>query len=468
MNDTIIAKIDELIEKYEDRLIADTIRLVNINSEQSEALPGAPFGKGPREVLDCVIEMANDAGFYTADYNVGVVSAAMKDGQPDLGIWAHGDVVPAGEGWNFEPYNAVVYEGCIIGRGVTDNKGQLAAVFNILRIFKELGIGLKYNPALYVGSNEENGMRDMKGVEGNPDARGFVNVCTFPKLSLVPDGGFPIGHGARGMCGYRFRYNKPFDGFTLIAGQPDVPGLAKAVFDTTDIPDALDGCTVTKSDGKTTIELSTPPRHGAHPSPDGNMISKIADVLMTLDCVSDEDKAVLIFFRDVTLDITGSMFGVDIKSETMPSVYVSSKAVHITDGCPEFEVRMGYPIELTYEKIFECINKVSAPLGFTLSGDNRHKPYLRDTENAAVKALVEAANSVTGTPDAKPFVNGATYAHYLPNGYIYGMSGNLPPANFPKGRGGAHGLDECVSIARLKRAMRIYGRALLALNEVEW
>ena len=48
------------------------------------------------------------------------------------------------------------------------------------------------------------------------------------------------------------------------------------------------------------------------------------------------------------------------------------------------------------------------------------------------------------------------------------MSGNLPPADFPAGHGGAHGIDEAVSLDRLQRAMRIYARALLALNELEW
>ena len=48
------------------------------------------------------------------------------------------------------------------------------------------------------------------------------------------------------------------------------------------------------------------------------------------------------------------------------------------------------------------------------------------------------------------------------------MDGSLPPEDFPKGRGSAHGLDESVSLDRLQRAMRIYARALLALNEMEW
>ena len=43
-----------------------------------------------------------------------------------------------------------------------------------------------------------------------------------------------------------------------------------------------------------------------------------------------------------------------------------------------------------------------------------------------------------------------------------------PPEDFPEGRGEAHGVDEAVSPDRLERAMRIYARALLRLNETVW
>jgi len=65
-------------------------------------------------------------------------------------------------------------------------------------------------------------------------------------------------------------------------------------------------------------------------------------------------------------------------------------------------------------------------------------------------------------------LSGGTYGHRLPNAYVYGMNGCLPPDDFPKGTGGAHGVDESVSLDRLERAMRIYARALLRLNETQW
>ena len=79
--------------------------------------------------------------------------------------------------------------------------------------------------------------------------------------------------------------------------------------------------------------------------------------------------------------------------------------------------------------------------------------------------LCDISNEVTGAKEPPYLMSGGTYAHRLPNAYVFGMSGNLPPADFPAGRGGAHGVDEAVSVDRLIRGMKIYARALLAINE---
>lgn len=50
-----------------------------------------------------------------------------RDG-PGLLFLGHSDVVPAGEGWSTAPFDAVVTDGWVRGRGAADMKGGLAAV----------------------------------------------------------------------------------------------------------------------------------------------------------------------------------------------------------------------------------------------------------------------------------------------------------------------------------------------------
>ena len=205
----LLTQIDDAIANCTRDLAALTIQLINIKSLKSEPVPGGPFGAGCKQVLDTVMELGQKEGFYCTDYKVGVMHAALKPGQPDLGIWLHGDVVPEGDDWLYPPYNATEKDGCIIGRGANDNKGQLAAMFLLLKIFKDLGVELNYNPAIYVGSNEEFGMTDLIGDPSIPEAKGFLNVAAAPRMSLVPDSGFPVGYGGKGGMNITIKSKTP-------------------------------------------------------------------------------------------------------------------------------------------------------------------------------------------------------------------------------------------------------------------
>ena len=465
MNQELIQKIDEAIVASRSQVAQTTINLVNIKSVKEEPLPGAPFGKGPRAVLDAVLEMGKNNGFTCTDYGVGVVSLAMKAAEPDIGIWLHGDVVPEGDGWNFSPYDATEYQGCIIGRGATDNKGQLAALYHLLCIFKDLGVKLNYNPALYIGSNEETGMADIIGIPGNDDAKGFMNVCTPPKLSLVPDGGFPVGYGGKGGMTITLKSKKPLHGWQMQSGLPDSPGRAEAVLPFS-YTGSLPKCTVTATDEQTCVTAETPPRHGSNPDPNGNMITYLSAALLDAALIPEEDRYILEFFKAVSTDANGKYLTVATDSDCMKPLTVFTQRVEMNDGFATILLNIRYPVGITFDEIVARVGAVADADGFAVLATHRGvDPYLLDRNAPAVSLLRKAANDVIGT-DAEPFtVGGGTYAHRLPNAYVFGASGNLPPADFPEGRGGAHGVDEAVSLDRLQRAMRIYARALLALNE---
>lgn len=467
MNTELIEKIDAAIEAAERTLVADIIRLVNIKSVKEEPLPGAPFGAGPRAVLDEVLKMGEAIGLHGVDYGCGVISLARKDAKPDLGIWLHGDVVPEGEGWLFEPYNAVEYKGCVVGRGATDNKGQTAAILGVFRIFNQMGIELSYNPAMYMGSNEETGMADLCGLEGNADAKGFLNVCEPPKMSLVPDGGFPVGYGGKGGCTLALVSKKPLQSFRLIAGQSDAPGFARAYFDRTDLPALSEDCKMTVENGETVVETFSPPVHGAHPDPNGNMITMISKALLDANLCTEEERGILELFAEVSKDVKGDCLGVKTHHEILGDLSVFSSSIVEKNGCPALHINIRYPLGITFDEILARVGEAAEKRGFSLQVVARSvDPYLLDKESPEVKMLCEIANSVTGENKAPFTMSGGTYAHRLPNAYVFGTDGGVPPADYPKGRGGAHGLDEVVSIVRMKRAMRIYARTLLALDDM--
>src|SRR6478672_6599442 len=53
--------------------------------------------------------------------------ALRGDGAPHFGFAGHLDVVPPGEGWSSDPFQATIADGIITGRGANDMKSAVAA-----------------------------------------------------------------------------------------------------------------------------------------------------------------------------------------------------------------------------------------------------------------------------------------------------------------------------------------------------
>ena len=392
-------------------------------------------------MLDEVLRMGEEAGFHTTDYNCGVGSLSLKPGQPDLGIWLHGDVVPVGEGWIYPPFEGTVYENCIIGRGATDNKGQLCAIFHLLKIFKKLGVELGYNPALYCGSNEETGMKDIDL---------FLEQHQPPRLSLVPDASFPVGYGGKGGLSVTLTAKEPLQDLVITAGTTRDPGGAEAIF---------------KGER---IYRSMPPIHSAHPPEGGSMITLLCDELLQRD-LPEYDRGVVEFFRRSSLDIHGTMFGIDIDPGPMTRMVCFAGWLSTQEGRPAITYRLRYPAGITVEEIVEKMGAEAAKYGLEVTGFKAGvKPYLLDRNWPVIETVYQAAREITGDEKEPYTLGGGTYAHKLPNALAFGMDGCKKPESFPKGRGGAHGMDELVNLDRLERAMKIYARALLRLDGMDW
>jgi len=437
-----LEQIDLAIKASREKLEKDIIKLIGIKSVKGDPSPGAPFGPGPRAVLDTVLEQGKQEGFYAVKHTDGVISLSLKEGQPDLGIWLHGDVVPEGTGWQFDPYRATKYKGCIVGRGASDNKGQLCAIFHLLKIFKDLGVKLNYNPALYVGSNEETGMKDIPP---------FLEQCTPPRLSLVPDARFPVGYGCKGHMSVTFRSKKPLNDLQITAGQEISPGKAIATYF-----------------GKSVV-TNSPPRHPSEPDPNGNMITTLMEKLLNSDEIKEENRPALEFLKLVSLDIHGDQFGINVKTDTMRPLTVFAQKISMIDNCAELTAYICYPIEITDKEIIVKMNAVAEKYGFTVVDScNIFNPYLLDKDWEIITRLTQIAKEITGDEKGAYTLGGGTYANVLPNALVYGISGCLRPEGFPVDRGGMHGIDELVSLDRLESGMKIYARAFFALNDMEW
>ena len=131
-------KIDAYLEKNWDAMVDDIATLVRIPSfqEDDKKADGAPFGPGPKKALTAALELAGGMGFTTHDAE-GYIGFADFPGASDtqLGIIGHMDVVPAGPGWTFEPYEVTRKDGYLIGRGTLDDKGPSVMALHAMKLW---------------------------------------------------------------------------------------------------------------------------------------------------------------------------------------------------------------------------------------------------------------------------------------------------------------------------------------------
>ncbi|MBN1544963.1 M20 family metallopeptidase [Candidatus Woesearchaeota archaeon] len=72
-------------------------------------------------------------------------------------ISTHLDVVPAGDGWETDPFTPVIKDGLLYGRGACDNKGQAAATLLVLDYLKSVEKQLKSQYIFVFAADEEQG-----------------------------------------------------------------------------------------------------------------------------------------------------------------------------------------------------------------------------------------------------------------------------------------------------------------------
>ena len=113
-------EVRQFIEENLDNMKQDLKELVSYHSVNGE--DEMPFGSENRKVLDHALKLMKEKGLHTvnADYYCGF--GETGSGGKLIGILAHLDVVPAGEGWDHDPFDMCEKDGYLYGRGVSDDK----------------------------------------------------------------------------------------------------------------------------------------------------------------------------------------------------------------------------------------------------------------------------------------------------------------------------------------------------------
>ena len=159
------------------------------------SIPSEPENIGAkREAAKLIESAAKDRGLL-ADYvedSKGIPNVVVRHPHGKgkrVVLLVHHDVVPAGDGWDFDPYEPFVKDGKLFGRGAADNKADIVAALDAMAAVSDPVV----DPVLVSVGAEETGESEefMKSIDGD--------------IVIVLDSGPYVSIGASGVLRVNLR-----------------------------------------------------------------------------------------------------------------------------------------------------------------------------------------------------------------------------------------------------------------------
>lgn len=454
-------------EKNKDEFLEAIGALVRIPSvSDPNGSSSYPFGEACANVLDKALAMGEKLGFQVQNHGYyGGSILMLGEEKSEIGIFAHLDVVPAGEGWSRPPYELQVEDGWLFGRGSTDNKGPAVTALYAMRFLKESGIRLRHTVRLFLGCSEENGMRDIQY---------YLSHFPAPEFSFTPDASFSVCYSEKGILEMELTAPLPKELKEFSAGNASntVAGNAWAVLSdpSTLLPepvvDRWPGIRLSWENGKRKILAVGRSAHAAFPEGAVNAGAVLAAYLCQSGFMGKEAKRILSFPAECLKEHYGEALGIAYESETLGKLTAVCGMIRIKEDTLRLNINVRYPAEMEAEQIVRCVTEQAALYGWEVDTVYDDAPSYISPDHPLVRALDETCKRELGNSFVPYTMGGGTYARKLPNAVAFGpgIRGQKKPG--PDGHGGGHQPDECVQLKVLEQAFRIYVDSLMAVDRL--
>lgn len=475
MNKNYDEKITHWISENRDRIISYWCDLIKIPSIKSVSEENAPFGINCAKALSCAYDIFKKEGFDSELYaNSGYALASYGAGKSKIGLFSHSDVVPVGGDWIFtEPFNPIIKDGSLIGRGSEDNKSGIIATLCLFEILRDCNIPLKSKLEAFVGSDEECGMGDLIN---------YLEEQTMPDVSVVPDADFPCSVGEKGI--YHF-WCESKEGFTDILQFSGGEAFNIVLDDVTVVMKLNDALlneitylTENKpefslySNGETlTLKAKGVAKHASIPDGSVNAAYLAAKLLSECKNISAQDRSILSAAADLLSCSYGKGIGVthedaDFGKLTSVNGMVKTKEDRL---CLSFDCRYGDT--LNGEHLEAENEKVLESKGFCVTyKDNR--PGFKISKSSKIPSMLEDIyEEVTGERLGRVLMSGGTYARRLKNAFSIGTTvikkdRATPVLDMPEGHGGPHQCDERIDLEGFFEAVRVLVHYVVGIDEL--
>ena len=433
------------IEDNYENMLNDLKRLVKYNSVLCD--DEKPFGSQNRKVLDEAISIMNEKGFNTKNVDYYACYGEVGQGDKTIGIVCHLDIVPAGEGWDSNPFEVVQKGDRLYGRGVSDDKGAAVASMYAIKYLLDTNYQFKKKVRLILGCNEETGSKCIKH---------YVEKEGGVDMGFTPDGEFPGIYAEKGMIGGIFKGKskivniKGGEASNIVCKKVECELPANS-YDVAKFKKYLDDNNIKYEINGDTVTVFGTAAHASSPDSGVNAMSYLMSALYNADF---NDEYVDLYHKYIGLDVHGEKLGMlplkDDESDTSVNIGVIKKEGDYILA----SVDMRFPITRTVDDCKKVLENIEP-----LEIKNMINPLYFEKDSPMIKAMLKAYRDVTGDDGDMIAIGGGTYAKSIKNIIAFGCAFNEEENHI-------HDANESLGIEDFKKQVEIYIEAIKNLNEV--
>ena len=455
------------IDQYFDDMLTDLEAFIAIPSVCDTALGEKPFGRPCRDALDFILNLAKKLGLPTVNVDYYAGEASYGKGESYIDVLTHVDVVPAGEGWESEPYEMIQKGNKLYGRGTADDKGAAIAALYALKALKNAGIEGNYCLRTVFGCGEEIGSDDLDV---------YYRKRGYPVMGFTPDCSYGICNSEKGILRVDFiaPHSKKSAVRVFQAGLAvnAVPNKAYAEITCSDLqyeallsltngaPGCVDatGISLIREGGTANITALGKAAHGAEPELGENAASKLIKLLY--EVYTPEELGSLFQFaaENIGLEYDGSTLGIRMEDKESGALTFNTGIVKVQDGMDILSADIRYPVTASKEQILMRLNETAAAYQISATEVNHMAPLHVPADSFMISAMSDAYQAVTGKRCHIYSTGGGTYARHAHNAVVaFGpIFPDEPPSN-------AHGPNEHIELTHYLKHSRICLEAMYRL-----
>lgn len=446
-----------LIDNRFESFLEDFKNIINVPSVYAEDNSGHPFGKGVQEALELMLEISKTLGFRTFIDPDGYYGyAEIGDGEEMIGVLGHLDVVPPGdmEKWETDPFEAVIKEGNIYGRGTQDDKGPTLAAMYALKAVIDAGVELNKKVRFVFGTDEELLWRGIAK---------YTEKERMPDYGFTPDANFPLIFAEKGLLQVDFVSDMPAgvqfnggDAYNAVPSSARYNCVDQKEFETLKTIVETLNYTYKSTDLEITIVGKS-----VHAKDSEKGINAISRLCIALKKLGKTSKTIEFIVNEIGEDaLAQKVFGT-CEDEASGELKFNIGKVLVNDVSELMNIDIRIPVTVDKEFVWTKLVVLAKTYGFELIENDYLKSIYTPLDSPLVQTLLSAYQEVSGdtTSDAKSS-GGATYARAMDNCVAYG-------AAFPTTKETEHQPNEFINLEELKVAMNIYATAFTKLLNTE-